>query len=33
MDCEINDHEFAEACVHALLENIQRGLGSMTAEK
>ena len=33
MDCEINDHEFAEACVHALLENIRRGLGSMTAAK
>ena len=33
MDCEINDQEFAEACVHALLENIRRGLGSMTAAK
>jgi len=25
MDCEINDHEFAEACVNALIENMRSG--------
>ena len=29
MDCEINDQEFAEACVHALLENIRSPRRSM----
>ena len=29
MDCEINDKEFAEACVHALLENIRSPRRSM----